>query len=198
MRVLLILAHPRPASLNAAMAEACRETLAGLGHQVIFHDLHTEGFDPRLPAAELGRGAALEPIIARHCAELAAVDGLICVHPNWWGMPPAALVGWLDRVLRPGVAYEFLEGDAGQGVPRGLLIGKTLLVLNTCDTPPQREREVFGDPLELIWRNCIAGLCGIGAFHRRVFGVVVTSTPHERAAWLAQARAQVAELFPAA
>ena len=33
-------------------------------------------------------------------------------HPNWWGMPPAILKGWVDRVVRPGLAYEFLEGDS--------------------------------------------------------------------------------------
>ncbi|MGW2271619.1 NAD(P)H-dependent oxidoreductase, partial [Streptomyces yangpuensis] len=26
------------------------------------------------------------------------------VHPNWWGMPPAVLTGWVQRVLVPGVA----------------------------------------------------------------------------------------------
>jgi len=28
---------------------------------------------------------------------------------NWWGQPPAILKGWVDRVIRPGVAYEFLK-----------------------------------------------------------------------------------------
>jgi NAD(P)H dehydrogenase (quinone) len=55
-------------------------------------------------------------VIELHCREIADVDGII-VHPNWWGQPPAILKGWVDRVLRPGVAYRFLEGDAGEGVP---------------------------------------------------------------------------------
>ncbi|MFH1059090.1 MAG: NAD(P)H-dependent oxidoreductase [Pseudomonadota bacterium] len=198
MRVLLILAHPRPGSLNAAIARICQEALTGLGHAVSFHDLYAEGFDPLLPAAELARDAGLEPAVASYCLELAASDALVCVHPNWWGMPPAALVGWVDRVLRPGVAYEFLAGDTGEGVPRGLLAGKTLVVLNTSDTPRMREQSAFGDPLDLIWRKCIAGLCGISAFHRQTFGVVVTSTPGERAAWLDQARALMGRLFPPA
>jgi len=53
------------------------------------------------------------------------------VHPNWWGQPPAILKGWIDRILRPGVAYQFLEGDAGEGVPVGLLKAETALIFNT-------------------------------------------------------------------
>ena len=26
-------------------------------------------------------------------------DGIVVVHPNWWGQPPAILKGWVDRVL---------------------------------------------------------------------------------------------------
>ena len=42
-------------------------------------------------------------------------DGIIAIHPNWWGQPPAMLKGWIDRVLRPDVACKFLEGDGGEG-----------------------------------------------------------------------------------
>lgn len=198
MNLLLLLAHPRAKSLNASIARLCHETLTGLGHQVVFHDLCAEGFAPLLPAAELHRAAQLPQLIQQHCAELSACHGLVVVHPNWWGMPPAALVGWVDRVLRPGVAYEFLPGDCGEGVPLGLLGGKTLLVFNTGDTPAEREASYFGDPLEAIWRKCIAGFCGMTRVERRTFSVVVTSTPDERAAWLAEARQIVADIFPAA
>ena len=30
----------------------------------------------------------------------------LVVHPNWWGQPPAILKGWIDRVIRPGIAYD--------------------------------------------------------------------------------------------
>ena len=60
-------------------------------------------------------------LVASHCEELARADGIIIVHPNWWGAPPAVLKGWVDRVFRPEVAYRFLEGDTGEG--RYLLAG---------------------------------------------------------------------------
>ena len=52
--------------------------------------------------------------------------------------PPAILKGWIDRVMRPGVAYEFLEGGSGKGVPNGLLKAKAALVFNTSNTPEDR------------------------------------------------------------
>ena len=118
-------------------------------------------------------------------------------HPNWWGQPPAILKGWVDRVVRPGVAYEFREDDSGEGVPVGLLKAKSAVVFNTSNTYPERELAAFGDPLETIWRNCIFGLCGVGDFHRTTYGVAVTSTPAQRAFWLEDVQATVRRVFPA-
>jgi NAD(P)H dehydrogenase (quinone) len=197
MKVSLILARPDPGSFNHAIAETSRQTLLRNGHTVFLHDLYAEGFDPLLPACEIPRDAAVPPVIAQHCAEIAAADGIVVVHPNWWGQPPAILKGWIDRVIRPGVAYEFLEGDSGEGVPRGLLRARMAVVFNTANTPIERERQVFGDPLETLWRNCIFGLCGVSGFHRRVFSVIVTSTAEQRAAWLSEVAETVDRSFPA-
>ena len=196
MQVLLILAHPQEGSFNHALARAAADRLTANGHDVVMHDLYREGFDPVLPGDEIARGAALPPLIARHCAEIAAADGIIVVHPNWWGMPPAILTGWVDRIVRPGVAYEFLEGDSGEGVPRGLLKARVALVLNTSNTVAEREQAVFGDPLEHIWKDCVFGLCGVRRCERRMFGVVATSSPAQRAGWLAEAAALVDRSFP--
>jgi putative NADPH-quinone reductase len=196
MQITLILAHPREDSFNHALAQTTADQLTANGHHVVLHDLHREGFDPVLPGAEIAREADLPPLIARHCAEIAAADGIVIVHPNWWGMPPAILKGWVDRVVRPGVAYEFLEGDSGEGVPRGLLKARAALVLNTSNTVAEREQSVFGDPLERIWKDCVFGLCGVDRCERRMFGVVATSSPAQRAGWLAEAAALADRCFP--
>ena len=120
------------------------------------------------------------------------------VHPNWWGQPPAILKGWIDRVIRPGVAYRFDETDSGEGVPIGLLRARSAVVFNTSNTPIGRERTVFHDPLESIWKDCIFDLCGVTNFFRRMFCVVVTSSEDQRNHWLREVEETVASNFPAA
>jgi putative NADPH-quinone reductase len=195
-KVMLLLAHPAPGSFNHAVAKAAAAALAAAGREVLFHDLYAEGFDPVLPESEIPQGADLPGEIARHCSEIREAEGVVVVHPNWWGQPPAILKGWVDRVIRPGVAYEFVEGDAGEGVPRGLLKGKKAMVFNTANTSRERERTVFNDPLELLWKNCIFGLCGIHDVYRRMFSIVVTSTGEERRAWLREVADAVQKTFP--
>jgi putative NADPH-quinone reductase len=105
--------------------------------------------------------------------------------------------GWIDRVLRQGVAYEFQAGDGGEGVPVGLLRARTAIVFNTSNTPPEREMEEFGDPLDRLWRKCILEFCGVRNVVRESFSVVITSTPEQRAEWLKSVERIVAASFPA-
>ncbi|KQC11048.1 MAG: NAD(P)H dehydrogenase [Smithella sp. SDB] len=196
MRISVILAHPDPKSFNHAIAQTAVEALKINGHQAILHDLYQENFDPLLHATEISEDAKLPATIKKHCEEIAIANGIVIVHPNWWGQPPAILKGWVDRIIRPGVAYEFLEGDSGEGVPRGLLKAKTALVYNTSNTEAKREKDVFGDPLETIWKNCIFRLCGVKHSHRRTFNVIVTSTEKQRKNWLKNVRQDVDLFFP--
>ncbi len=197
MRVSVVLAHPDGRSFNHAIAHAAVEQLGSVGgHEVFFHDLYKENFDPVLTSEEIPAHGPVPELIVRHCREIAEAEGIIVVHPNWWGQPPALLKGWIDRVMRAGVAYEFLEGDSGEGIPKGLLKAGTAVVFNTSNTEAERERNVFGDPLEIIWRNCIFDLCGVTGFYRRVFNVIITSTADQRKQWLDEVRRSIDTLFP--
>jgi putative NADPH-quinone reductase len=196
VKILVVLGHPQPGSFNHALAEAVVSALEERGHEVVFHDLYAEGFDPLLPAEEILSDGPVDPEVVRHGAELAAAEGIVVVHPNWWGQPPAILKGWIDRVVRPEVAYRFLEGDSGEGVPEGLLRAKTAVVLTTSNTNENRELAVFGDPLEALWVRCVFGLCGVEDVRRRNFGVVVTSSGQERAVWLQDAAEMIRRAFP--
>ena len=195
MNISVILGHPDTGSFNHAIAETVVQTLRDNNHKVLYHDLYGEGFDPNLPAEEIPKDAPLDPVIKRHCDEIAETEGIVIVHPNWWGQPPAILKGWIDRVIRVGVAYEFEEGDSGEGVPIGLLKAKKALVFNTSDTSAKRENEVFGDPLERLWKDCVFGLCGVKNVYRKMYRIIVTSTFEQRQAWLKDVQQIVREHF---
>jgi putative NADPH-quinone reductase len=196
MNVLVVVGHPNPQSFNHAVARSACDALRENGHRVIFHDLSAEAFDPVLPGDEIPESGRVPSSIRWYAKELAEADGIIVVHPNWWGQPPALMKGWIDRVFRPGVAYRFVEGDSGEGVPEGLLKAHAAVVFNTSNTPAEREQSVFGDPLETLWKNCVFGLCGVPDFHRRTFAVIVTSTPEKRKQWLTETARLVCEVFP--
>ena len=195
MNLLIILAHPDQNSFNHAIAQTCIEKLKVNGHKVIYHDLHKENFDPILLTKEIPKDGKYSAVIQQHCEELKQSDGIIIIHPNWWGQPPAILKGWIDRVIRPGIAYEFEEGDNGEGVPVGLLKAKTALVFNTSNTSEKRENEIFKDPLETIWKNCIFDFCGVKQFDRRMFRIIVTSNLEQRIKWLNEVEALMDKHF---
>jgi putative NADPH-quinone reductase len=191
MKVLVVIGHQNTGSFCHAITDAAVRQLRDLGHEVIYHDLYVEEFDPILPHAEIGNEAELDPVVRRHCDEVLAADGYVVVHPNWWGQPPAILKGWIDRVFRQGTIYEFTP----QGV-NGFLKGKTALVITTSNTPRDAEMELFGDPLENLWKACVFNFCGVEDFTRRNFESIVLSTPEQRKAWLEETRRLVAERFP--
>jgi FMN-dependent NADH-azoreductase len=81
--------------------------------------------------------------------------GFLVVHPDWWGGPPAILKGWIDRVLRPGSAYEVPEGY-GRRESEGMLQGRKALVI----VPGDSEESGI---LEEFWIKRVWGFCGVDA-----------------------------------
>ncbi len=196
MKISVILGHPYEKSFNAAIAETVVTTLKNNGHTVMFHDLCQENFNPILSEKELISDMTEDDLVLCHQQEIKEVDGIIVIHPNWWGQPPAILKGWVDRVLRENIAYTFSEGDSGGGLPIGLLKAKVGLVFNTSNTPEERENTVFGDPLQRIWKDCIFDFCGVTVFDRLMFRVIAESTNCERISWLNEVREKVNKYFP--
>ena len=194
--ISLILAHPTAGSFNHAIAQTAVDRLHGLGHAVWFHDLYAEPFDPIVPAAEIPKCAPLPPAIQQHCDEICAADGIVIVHPNWWSQPPAILKGWVDRVLRPGLAYNFVEDGQGGAKPIGLLKARVACVITTANTPQEKEVAFLGDPLEVFWRKVVFGLCGVSNVQRLIFSPVIVRQLEQRRQWLQQVETAMDQLLP--
>lgn len=202
MRIQSIIAHPRPESFCHSVFEKANSTLLKSGHELVIHDLYAESFDPVLKAdeaytvgdsIEIALLKATDPIVELHRREILVADGILIVHPNWWGKPPAILAGWLDRILVPGVAYRL---QSAEGEPDGLLTIQTALIINTSDTPEKREQDVLGDPLHHIWQNCVLPYCGVNRVERRMFGPVAGSELKQRESWLDEVASLSHNCFP--
>jgi NAD(P)H dehydrogenase (quinone) len=196
MKIVVVLGHPNSDSFNGAIARTAVQTLRAAGHEVAFHDLYRDGFDPILTMEEIAAAEVADPQVKTYCHDVANADGLVIVHPNWWGQPPAMVKGWLDRVLRYGVAYVF-EKKNGEEIAVGLLKAGKVLVFNTCMTSEDADESHYGDPLGNLWKNCVASFCGIKEFHRRNYRMVQAVPEEQRTAWLDDVDKLVGELFPA-
>lgn len=190
MKISVILGHQNPGSFNHAITSCVLNTLKEMGHEMFYHDLYAENFDPIVPHAEIADESLLPDQVKQHMHELTQSEGIVIVHPNWWGTPPAILKGWIDRVLRAGYAYKF----GPNGVER-FFTDKTVQLFTTSNTPRDVEVNVYGDPLEGFWKTVVFGLCGCKSFERRNFESIIMSSHEERLAWLEEVRETIQRRF---
>ncbi|MEN7551717.1 NAD(P)H-dependent oxidoreductase [Rapidithrix thailandica] len=128
MRHLIIYAHPYQNSLNGYLKEILAEHLWNYGHEVVMRDLYQLGFNPILSPEDLDgqRQGQVAEDVKREQEFILWADCLTFIHPIWWTGLPAILKGYIDRVFSYGFAYRY-----DQGVQKGLLTGKQVLIINT-------------------------------------------------------------------
>lgn len=183
MNALVLVSHPKTTSFNHAIAERICNTLADEGHHVHYHDLYAEHFQPVLENEEIQRRFSFDDYFVQYSRELRDADGIVFIYPDWWGMPPAILKGWIDRLFRPGTAYEY-EGEEFMPKEKSpMLAGKRAMVLVTTNETNPLTQEA---PM-LIWKERILEFVGIKHVCFKVFYDVRGSTGRQRKEWLAEA-----------
>lgn len=125
---LVVLGHPSKNSFNAAVAERYVATIRANYHDAVIRDLYELGFDPRLKETERfsGRDEPISPDVAAELDYLRQCDVVTFVYPLWFGMPPAIIKGYIDRVFGAGFRLNDLQKIGGQ-----LFHGKRLVVLSS-------------------------------------------------------------------
>jgi 1,4-dihydroxy-2-naphthoate polyprenyltransferase len=188
LRVLVILGHPRRGSLCEALFEAFVEGAREAGCAVETVRLADMDFDPDVVAPSPA-DQALEPDLEEARRLIAWAEHLVFVFPNWWGMMPARLKGFLDRVLYPGFAFREDHGNY-----YGLLQPRTAEYLVTMDVPPLVYRWIQGAPGQKGMARATLGLCGIKTVAVTNFAPPSHTDDETRAGWLRQARERGAQL----
>lgn len=123
MKVLIILAHHEPLSMNGAMFTTAIDAFETVGHEVKTSDLYAMGFNPvsdRSNFTSIQNPAffkqQLEELHATETGSFAAginseqekvewCDLMIWQFPLWWFSVPGILKGWVDRVFAMGRFY---------------------------------------------------------------------------------------------
>lgn len=151
--VLIVHAHPDPASLNGALKDVAVERLGELGHRVLLSDLYATGWKAAFDGhdfldrrdarrlnfvAESGHAYASgtqTPDVAAEQEKLAAADAVIFQFPFWWFGLPAILKGWVDRVFAYGLAYGYRGAGNAHRYGEGGFAGKRALLSTTVGGP---------------------------------------------------------------
>jgi len=139
-RHAVILCHPDPNSFNRGIADTYAAAVRGHGQQVLIRDLYAMNFDPVLKAYERPTIAdfRLSADVERELLLLRGCDVFVLVYPIWFGMPPAIIKGYVDRVLGAGFAAANLK----TGTPSALLHGKRLIIFSSsASTRPWLEEQ---------------------------------------------------------
>ena len=125
---LVVLGHPSTDSFNAALARCYVETVRSVHHDAVLRDLYALGFDPLLKESERAADgtAGVSDDVRAEVELLSQCDVLTFVFPLWFGMPPAIVKGYIDRVLGTGFRLDDLTKDG-----HGALRGKRLAVITT-------------------------------------------------------------------
>lgn len=121
IRHVVVLGHPDPGSFNHEVAERYCKAVRDIGHTAVVRDLYELDFDPRLRANRRpGHATGMSADVAHEIGLLRDADVLLFVYPIWFGMPPAIIKGYVDRVL--GVALT--PSDIRDHQPDSVLAGK--------------------------------------------------------------------------
>jgi NAD(P)H dehydrogenase (quinone) len=187
MRIMIVLAHPKPDSFNAALCAALCQGLKEAGHEADMADLYAEGFDPVLRGQELDTlGANLPlPDVAAYQGRILRAQALAFIYPVWWFGTPAMLKGFIERVFQEEFAFRFTAA----GKVRGLLRHRKALVVCTTGINTALYRLCrFGRPLAKTFDDWTLRNCGIRNVRRVVLHDVVNAGQATRARYLQDIR----------
>ncbi len=132
--ITLIYSNPDTESFDHTILQAVTDMFNDLGREYQVIDLYADGFDPVMTSA--GKKLSIEgryddPLVKRYGDMLAASQQVIFIFPVWWGMMPAMLKGFFDKVFLQGIAYDF----SAQGAMMPLFRISRTSVITTSESP---------------------------------------------------------------
>ena len=135
MNILIVYAHPDPASLNGALKDYAVAHLRRAGHAVQVSDLYAMDWKATLEASEIPAGSRQNGDVLREQDKLRWADVVIFQFPLWWFSMPAIMKGWVERVYSYGFGYgvgEHSERRWGDRYGEGTLSGKRAMLVVTA------------------------------------------------------------------
>ena len=176
---VVVLGHPAPGSFNHAIAERYCVAVRACGQHATLRDLYALEFDPRLyadhrPGLPTNRTSG---DVVGEMGLLLAADAIVMVYPIWFGMPPAMIKGYVDRVL----GHALTPRDITQHVPDAVLSGRHFATFSTSATTlPWLDQQGQLASLNVTFDQYLLQIFGmIDAGHTHFAGVIAGMTEAE-------------------
>jgi NAD(P)H dehydrogenase (quinone) len=172
IRHLVVLAHPAHESFNRSIAMEYCDAVTDSGQTAILRDLYAMDFDPRLRANERPdiTGFEMSPAIEHELSLIRDCAVITMVYPLWFGMPPAMIKGYIDRVLGAG----FEARDIKRNRTNPLLRGKHFLILSSsASTRPWLEERGQWNALHQAFETYLSAIFGFASTDHLHFDAIV-------------------------
>ncbi|MGN6469661.1 MAG: NAD(P)H-dependent oxidoreductase [Rhizobiaceae bacterium] len=184
-RIVVILGHPdlSPKRLCRALADSYAEGARSAGHEVRRIDVARLDF-PLLGSMQEFQHGMVSPDIKDAAEAIRRAEHIVFVFPLWLGTMPALLKGFLEQVMRPGLAFAYPKAGK-DGSLTTLLKGHSARLIVTMGMPAPIYRFWYlGHGVAGIRRN-ILNFVGIGPVRESLFGMVESVSDARRRKWLA-------------
>lgn len=149
MNTLIIYNHPYEGSYNHAILESVVKGITRAQGEYEVIDLDKENFNPVMTSADLlgfVKHQAVDPIAISYAEKIKEADHLFFIFPIWWEMMPALTKGFIDKVIYPGLTYDYKEN----GISMVSLLPKlkATTVITTMNTPKIMYKLTYGNALK--------------------------------------------------
>ena len=182
MKFHIIIDHPWEKSFNHSVLGAFTDGINPKHHEIDILDLNKEKFNPILTENELAlysQGKYLDPKVKEYQDRLMQADYLVLIFPIWWLIMPAALKGWMDKVLLPGFAF---TKDQVPKPSLGHIQGAT--IFTTTGMPDDYHRSEYNNALEWVLGKGTLKFCGIDPVEWLNFGDTGFVSREKHIEWL--------------
>jgi NAD(P)H dehydrogenase (quinone) len=150
MKVVIIFNHPYDGSFCNGILKSVTDGLAKGNHQIDLIHLDKENFNPVMSAADL-KGfrdkKPVDPKVIEYNNKIKEADQLIFIFPIWWELMPAMTKGFIDKVIFPGVAYDYTNVSNTRMKPLWKNI-KGITIITTMNTPNWLYWLLFGNAIK--------------------------------------------------
>lgn len=184
-KILIIQGHPDNQSYCHALADAYQAGALESGAEIRHIKTSELVFDLNLAFGYRQR-IELEPCLLQAQEDIRWANHIVMVYPVWWGMVPAVLKGFIDRVFLPGFAFRKRPGSLWWDK---LLKGRTARIVSTMDQPAWYYRLVYKMPSNQALKKLTLEFCGIRPVKVTNIGPLKNSKEGWRKQWLGRMEA---------